>query len=324
MVDFIPRVLIVGLGAIGRRHLNNIQKMGYEVAVCRRTIEDAEATSREYRVAAFASLTDAASWKPNVVLIANPTSEHLKIAYWALEQDCHVFIEKPLAHSLDGINAFLRMAEEKQLSVAVGCNLRFHPALEAIHNVVSLKRIGRLLSARAEVGQYLPDWHPGADYRQEYSARAELGGGAVLTLIHELDYICWIGGEVMESIGMLAKVSDLDIDVEDVAEIICRHISGALTSIHMDFLDRSYNRRSRWVGEGGTIEWIWGGPVHLIQRDSGREILWHDPTFDCNDTYVKELLDFFDCIKSGNQPRTTGWEAKRVLEIALALAVRRY
>lgn len=324
MVDFIPRVLIIGLGSIGCRHLNNIQKMGYEVAICRRTIDDAEAASREHRVVAFASLTDAASWKPNVVLIANPTSEHLKIAFWALEHDCHVFIEKPLAHSLVGIDTFLRMAEEKQLCVAVGCNLRFHPALEAIHNAVYSERIGRLLTARAEVGQYLPDWHPGTDYRQEYSARADLGGGAVLTLIHELDYICWIGGEVGESTGMLAKVSDLAIDVEDVAEIVCRHVSGALTSIHMDFLDRAYNRRSRWVGEIGTIEWIWGGAVQLIQRGGVREILWQDPAFDCNETYVKELLDFFDCIKNVNQPRTTGWEAKRVLEIALTLAVRRY
>jgi predicted dehydrogenase len=319
-----PRVLISGLGAIGLRHLKNTQKMGHTVAVCRRTAEDAQATRIEYGIESFASLTDAALWKPNVILIANPTSEHLKIAYWALEHNCHVFIEKPLAHSLEGIDAFLRMAEGKQLSVAVGCNLRFHPALEAIHTAVSLKRIGRLLSARAEVGQYLPDWHPGKDYRQEYSARAELGGGALLTLIHELDYICWIGGEVRESVGMLAKVSDLEINVEDVAEIICRHTSGALTSIHMDFLDRVYNRRSRWVGELGTIEWIWDGPVRLIQHDGGQEILWYDPTFDCNEVYVKELFDFFDCIKSGNRPRTTGWEAKRVLEIALALAVRRY
>jgi predicted dehydrogenase len=318
MVDFI-RVLIVGLGSIGRRHLSNLQKLDCEVSVYRRTIETAEAIRREFGIAAFASLTDAAAWKPNVVLIANPTSEHLKIAFWALEHDCHVFIEKPLAHSLDGVDTFLRLAEERKRCVAVGCNLRFHPALEAIHTAVVNGRIGRLLSARAEVGQYLPDWHPGTDYRQEYSARAELGGGALLTLIHELDYICWIGGEVRESVGMLAKVSDLEIDVEDVAEIICRHVSGALTSVHMDFLDRAYNRRSRWVGEAGTIEWVWGGPVHLMLPNGHQEILWHNPTFDYNDTYVMELCDFFDCIKSGRQPRTTGWEAKRALEIALAV-----
>jgi predicted dehydrogenase len=319
MVDFIPRILIIGLGSIGRRHLNNIQKMGYEVAVCRRTIENAEATSREFGIESFASLTDAASWKPNVVLIANPTSEHLKVAFWALERDCHIFIEKPLAHSLDGIGAFLRIAEEKQLCVAVGCNLRFHPALEAIHDAVYSGRIGRLLTARAEVGQYLPDWHPGTDYRQEYSARAELGGGVLLTLIHELDYMIWIGGEVSESVGMLAKVSDLEIDVEDVAEVICRHVSGAVTSVHMDFLDHVYNRRSRWVGEVGTIEWIWGGAVNLLQRGGHREILWNDPAFDCNDTHINELVDFFACIETGRQPRTTGWEAKCVLEIALAI-----
>ena len=322
MVDYMPRVLIVGLGSIGRRHLSNLRKLGCEVSVCMRALETAEATRREFGIATFASLTDAVSWKPNAVLIANPTSEHLKVAFWAVEHDCHVFIEKPLAHSLDGIDDFLRLAEERKRYVAVGCNLRFHPAMEAIHASVSEGRIGRLLTARAEVGQYLPDWHSGVDYRHEYSARAELGGGALLTLIHELDYVYWIGGEVMESIGMLTKASTLEINVEDVAEIICRHVSGALTSVHMDFLDRTYNRRSRWVGELGTIEWVWGGPVHLFRRGGNQEILWHDPAFDCNDTHVMELCDFLDCIKSGRQPRTTGWEAKRVLEIALA--VRRY
>ena len=324
MVDYTPRVLIVGLGSIGRRHLSNLQKLNCEVSICRRTVESAEATRREFKVPAFASLAGAVSWNPNAVLIANPTSEHLKVAFWAVEHNCHVFIEKPLSHSLEAVDTFLRIAEERQLSVAVGCNLRFHPALESIHNAVFNGHIGRLLTARAEVGQYLPDWHPEADYRQEYSARAELGGGVLLTLIHELDYICWIGGEVLESIGRCAKVSDLEINVEDVAEIICRHVSGALTSIHMDFLDRAYNRRSRWIGELGTIEWIWGEPVRLIRCGGNQEILWHDPTFDCNDTHVMELRDFLDCIKSGRQPRTTGWEAKRVLEIALALAGQRY
>lgn len=322
MVDFCPRVLIIGLGMIGRRHLSNLQKLDCEVSVYRRTEETADAARREFGIAAFASLADAASWKPNVALIANPSSEHLKFASWALEQDCHVFIEKPLAHSLDGIDVFLGMAEERQRCVGVGCNLRFHPAMEAIHAAVCEGRIGRLLTARAEVGQYLPDWHPGTDYRQEYSARAALGGGALLTLIHELDYIYWIGGDVSEIIGVCAKVSDLELDVEDVAEMICRHISGTLTSVHMDFLDRAYNRRSRWVGDAGTIEWIWRGPVHLIQPGGNQEILWQNQNFDFNNTYMMELQDFFNCIKSGKQPRTTGWEAKRVLEIALA--VRRH
>lgn len=319
MKNFEPRVLIIGLGSIGRRHLSNLQKLDCEVSVCRRAVETAEATHREFGIAAFASLADAASWKPNVVLIANPTSEHLNVAFWAVEHDCHVFIEKPLSHTLDAADAFLCMAEERQRCVAVGCNLRFHPAMEAIHAAVSEGRIGRLLIARAEVGQYLPDWHPAADYRQEYSACAELGGGALLTLIHDLDYVYWIAGDVKEVIGKRVHVSNLELDVEDVAEIICRHISGTLTSVHMDFLDRAYNRRSRWVGELGTIEWIWGGPVLFIQHGGHQEILWHDPTFDCNDTYVRELRDFFNSIETGRQPRTTGWEAKRVLEVALAI-----
>src|SRR5205085_9733157 len=124
--------------------------------------------------------------------------------------------------------------------------------------------IGQVLSVRAEVGQYLPDWHPEDDYGASYAAQSRLGGGAVLTLSHELDYVRWIVGEVTDVRSITMHASSLGMDVEDVAEVLTRHSSGALASIHMDFLDRSYNRRSRWIGEEGTISWEWTGPVLVL------------------------------------------------------------
>jgi predicted dehydrogenase len=317
------RILIAGLGSAGRRHLRNLRALGCDVAVLRRTARDAEATTAEHGVAAFHTPAAAVGWKPRRVVVSNVTSKHVATARWAIEHGYHVFIEKPIAHAASDVESLLQLADARRKCVAVGCNLRFHPALEAIRSNILDGRIGRLLTARAEVGSYLPDWHPEADYRTEYSARKALGGGALLTLIHELDYVLWIAGPVTEANGRRARVSSLEIDVDDVAEIICRHASGALTSIHMDFLDRAYNRRSRWVGERGTIEWRWGGPVELLLPDGRRDVLWENPLFDDNETYVRELSDFLSASTTGRAPRTSGWEALATLQTALVAAERR-
>lgn len=310
------RILIVGLGSIGRRHLGNIlSRSDCEVAVCRRSSEDARATQREFGIDAFVDLSQSKAWQPDCVLIANPTSLHLEVAQWAIDHNCHVLIEKPIAHTREGLDLLLSRAEQQNLCVAIACNLRFHPALIAIRDAIVQGRIGRLLSVRAEVGTYLPSWHPQTDYRTEYSARADQGGGALLTLIHELDYVYWIAGDILQTMGWRTKISDLELSVDDIAEMVCRHKSGVISSIHMDFFDRAYNRRSRWVGERGTLDWIWNGPVQLLDANN-REVLWEDPDFDLNQTYIDEIDNFMTCVKTGAPPRTTGREGYRVLEIA--------
>ena len=272
------RVFVAGLGWAGRRHLANLETLGYETAGGR--------------------LEQAASWRPDALVIATPTSHHLEALRWAVERGVHTYVEKPIAASTEGVSELLAAAEDRDLTVAVGYNLRFHPALEVIRAAVEEGRIGRLLSVRAEVGQYLPDWQPDRDYRQSYAARRELGGGALLTLSHELDYVRWIAGEVVECRGLATRVSDLDLDVDDVAEVILRHESGMIGSVHLDMLDRRYNRRSRWVGSDGTIAWEWAEPVLL-----GEEALWAPDGFDIGETYLAALRDFLLAAAGEQLPR---------------------
>ncbi len=312
-----PRTLLVGCGAIGKRHLRNMLALGCEAAVLVRRSAAAEQIRGEFGLDVFEGLQEAERWGPGFTIVATPTSEHLSIAKWAVLCGSHVLIEKPISHTLDGLESLLECAEERRRCVAVGCNLRFHPAIETIRTVVHSGRIGRLLAARAEVGQYLPDWHPASDYRLDFSARADLGGGALRTLIHELDLVLWIAGRIIESTGMSARVSALQIDVDDVAELICRHEGGALTSVHMDFLDRAYHRQSRWIGETGTVSWEWGGAARLTHPDGSVELLWKDPAFDLNDTYRRELADFIEAASTGRAPRTAGREALHALQVAL-------
>lgn len=250
------------------------------------------------------------------MVIATPTAEHASGLEWAVAHCVPAYVEKPLAARADGLRTLLEQADATGIAVATGYNLRFHPALEAIRAAIGERRIGRVLSVRAEVGQYLPDWQPGADYRRSYAAQALQGGGALLTLSHELDYVRWIAGEVETCNGIVARTSSLELDADDVVELTCLHASGAVSSVHADFVDRAYNRRTRWVGDDGTLEWTWGGAVTLLPDG---EQLWRDDGYDFAQTYERALADFLAAAASGGSPRCTGWDGLRVLELCEAV-----
>lgn len=299
-----PRLLVVGLGSMGRRRVRAGLALGCEVETWRRGGDAAAA----------------AAWAPTHVAVCTPSSLHLDALRWAVEHGCHVLVEKPLAHAPEGVEPVLEAARAAGLCVAVGCNLRFHPGLVAVKTAVDDGRLGRLLSLRAEIGQYLPDWHPDEDYRSGYAARRELGGGALLTLVHELDLAWWIAGPIMSCSGLATRVSDLELDVDDLVELVCRHEGGAVSSIHADFLDRSFNRRSRWVGSEATAEWTAGGPALLLGPGGRRETLWADPGFSLEQTYADELADFLAASAEGREPRTPAADGLGVLRVTAGVA----
>lgn len=304
------RVLVVGSGPAGRRLAAVVSQLGHEAAIARRSGLETEAIAAELGLPVFAGLDGAASWEPEAVIVATPPAEHITPAHWGLQRGLPVLVEKPLAHDAGSARSLAEAAGSGRLVVAY--NLRFHPALQAVEAAVASGRIGRLLAARVEAGSYLPSWHPELDYRTTAAARAELGGGALLTLAHELDVALWIGGRAELAAGLTARVSHLDIDVDDIAELVLRHERGAITSVHMDLFDRSHNRRSRWIGEDGTIEWSSGGPVRL-----GATILWQDEEFDLATTYVEEVAAFLD---GREAPGDQLDDAVRALELVDAAA----
>lgn len=298
------RVLVVGLGAAGTRHAENAAAAGHDVAAC---------TAREggaWRT--FADLDAAGAWDPEAVVVANETASHARAAAWAIARGVPVLVEKPLAESAQAARPLVEEAAAAGVPLAVGYNLRFHPAFAAMRD--ALPRIGELLTARAEVGASLPDWHPGEDYSRSYAARSAKGGGALLTLSHELDYVLWLAGPVAEVRGIAARVSKLDVDTDDAVDVVCLHTGGALSSIHADFVDRAYNRRCRLVGSEATLEWSWGGDVSLRSGD-GIDTVWSDGGYELAESYRAELSDFL----AGGGRCASGEDAVRVLEVCDAV-----
>ena len=313
----------MGFGSIGRRHLKNIQSIDPEGKVTiwhthRKQKDNDMQDPRSERV--VYSYEDAIDPKPDVALITNPSSAHIPVAIRLTQEGIDLFIEKPLSSDLTGVDELLQIQETQKNLIMIGYNLRFHLPLQILKQYITEGKIGRLLEIRAEVGQYLPEWRPGSDYRSSVSARRELGGGAVLELSHELDYALWIAGDVVCVTAQTAHVTDLDIDVEDTANIILKFASGAVGSIHLDMIQQPSTRYCKVIGSEGTI--IWDGTTDTVRAFSNKTGQWAvlhpGEKIDRNLMYIMELQHFISCTRNRTLPAITGNEGKRVLQVALA------
>ena len=317
------RLLVVGCGSIGTRHIRNLQSFP-DVEVLAHDIEAERATqvSAELGVWTTTDLDRAFDQKPDAVLICAPTHVHLDLAQRALDADAHIFVEKPLSHSLDGVAEFVERARALGRIVLVGCNLRFHPPIKQIQAWLDAGSIGRLQFARLRYGHYLPNWRP-TDYRQSYSAQAQQGGGIILDAVHELDLAqAWLG-EVESVYCLAARLSDLEIEVEDTAEILLRSPKRAAVEIHIDYLRPERARTYELLGSAGMIRWMARGKrpersvvsCYRMEADSWET---HEIESDLNEMYVGEMRHFLACLSGEEQPVMDAQRGQEILVLALA------
>jgi predicted dehydrogenase len=314
------RGLIIGCGSAGRRHLRNLRELrDLDLIAYRHAPGDSEALKREFGVQTYLDLDEALALHPAFAIVANPPHYHVPAALAAARAGCHLLIEKPLSDSLEGVQDLITTVRERNVVALVGFTLRFHPGLRVVKSLLEEERVGRVVSIRAEVGQYLPDWHPGEDYRESYSAKRDLGGGVILDLIHELDYVRWLVGEVREVGCMAGHESRLEIETEDVAEILLRFESGAIGNVHMDYVQRDPSRTCRIVGEEGTIVWdYFANEVRLFEATSQSWRVFPQDRFDRNDLFLSEMKHFLACVDGRETPLVDLEEARQVQVLALA------
>ena len=186
------KFLIVGYGSIGRRHMRNLLALGEKDILLFRTRQSTLAEDELQGFVVETDLSKALAHRPDAVIIGNPTANHIEAALPAAKQGCHILIEKPVSHRLEDALEFKQVVEQSGTRVLVGFQFRFHPGLLKIKEILASGEVGRPIDVRAHWGEYLPDWHPWEDYRKSYSARADLGGGAALTLSHPLDFLRWL------------------------------------------------------------------------------------------------------------------------------------
>ena len=320
------KILVVSLGSIGRKHIQNLRKIDPTIEICVWRHSSSEAKIGEIvqhvdKVVYSEEL--ALDWKPEIALLTCPASLHVDVGLRLAVQGIHLFIEKPLSNSLNGIDELIERCSKRSLVLMVGYNFRFYQPLRVVKEAIDNGYVGRILYFRAEVGQYLPDWRPEKDYRATVSSQRKLGGGALLELSHELDYSNWLIGDIKSVYASLTHLSDLEIDVEDNAEVIVEFKNGVIGSIHMDMVQRVPRRGCTIIGSEGTLVWNWADhsvKLYSANNQEGRN-LFEGASYDRNSMYIEEMQHFLDCVTKSQIPIIDGEAGRRVVKTILAAKV---
>ncbi|MDR3574587.1 MAG: Gfo/Idh/MocA family oxidoreductase [Anaerolineaceae bacterium] len=314
------KFLIAGYGSIGRRHMRNLLALGEQDILLYRS---GRSTLPEGELAGFQVETDlsqALDQNPQAVIIANPTALHLDVAIPAAERGCHILLEKPVSHNLERIAQLKAALKRGGGQLLVGFQFRFHPCIRQAASLLKEGAIGKPLSAHAHYGDYMPAWHPWEDYRQSYSARGELGGGVALTLCHPLDYLRWLLGEVSSVWSFTGQLSDMEITVDDAAEIGLKFAGGAIGSAHLDYYQQPPSLRFEIIGTQGTLRW--DNADNILRLFQAENKVWKElpapANFERNDMFLDEMRHFLAVARGQAEPVCSLADGERVLQIALA------
>ena len=311
----INNIGIIGLGSIGRRHLRLVKELQPELNIIAvRSGMGKKVEEEKLLKAVVHSLDEAIDYGIEAAIIATPAVYHIQQAIYLMEKGVHVLIEKPLSHSLDNVNELLRVKKKYKVVGLVGYCLHYNSGALKFFDIINNKKIGQILHVQVDCGSYLPDWRKGMDYRESVSAKAELGGGVLLELSHELDYIRWFFGEMKSVSAKIQNSGTLDINVEDSVDMIFASEQGYSVSVHLDF--NSGNTRRKCVARCSNGDLIW---------DAGaNKVIWHpaggtkeNETYQNDGDYIyrEQLKHFFNCIENEKLPSVSIHDGVAVLNM---------
>jgi len=311
-------IIIIGGGSIGQRHIKNLQELGFKNVYCLKRNFDTKFENK-FKVKVITSYQNFATIKPWAVFVCNPTSLHIDSLQEPAKCKAHIFMEKPLIHDAIGLKKAKTILVNYNRVFFIGFMLRFHPLVKKIKSIIDSKELGEVYSSRFEFGSYLPYWHPYEDYRVSYASRKELGGGVINTITHELDLIQYFFGKPESTVSHKANFNKLEIDVEELFEGILIY-KNKLVTLHLDFLQKDYDRKITILCDEGSIHWNWHDNEVIIKKHNAELKGIPLADFDVNQLYIDELKAFFKLIESNSiQHNLDAGHAFENTEITLAL-----
>jgi predicted dehydrogenase len=288
------RIGIVGLGSIGKRHVRCLKQLGYDDVVALRTKKGATKTlpaEFDYIKEVF-NAGDFYSSDLEAVIISNPTGLHIETMKTPLKKGIPVFLEKPVADSIEQVEQVENLDTSK---VMVAFMLRHNELINAVKRFIDAGRLGRVYKAHLYCGHYLPFWHRYADYKNEYYSRTELGGGVLRTLSHEIDLMHYFFGTCDEVWAVVGKISDLDIEVDDNALVVCRTSDDSLITIETDYINPLLDRRGQIMGSEGKIEYTFqDNEAVFTSYKEKSEVLYKNSRLLWNQMYLKQMETFIN------------------------------
>ncbi|WP_278491466.1 Gfo/Idh/MocA family protein [Acinetobacter gyllenbergii] len=313
-------IAVIGLGNIATRHRRNLKLlfpqaklivMSASGRVPQEPVSDSDYIAK--------SIGEIIQFDVQFAIIASPAPFHAQHAIPLIQAGIPVLIEKPVSVTQADVQALIDAEHEFQTPVAVGYCLRYLPSAQKVRQILKMGVIGTLYNAFIEIGQYLPDWRPTKNYRETVSAKTELGGGVLLELSHELDYAQWILGPLVSRHVILRSSKELELEVEDSADLLMTTIDGAVVNVHLDFLQRKAYRKCRFVGSEGCIEWdLIQNEVKLITAKD-QEIVYSAPEWDKNQMYLEMIVDFLKKINKEKNQCITLHEAEKTVGLIVEM-----
>ena len=315
------KILMMGLGSIGQRHVRNIKEIfgdeaeliAYRSVGNKRLITEKlgvledKNVEDEYKIVSYTDMDEALAQKPEVAFITNVTAKHMECAIKAAKAGCNLMIEKPLSVDLSGVNELREIIKDKDLTVSVGFQNRYHPCIKVLKETVESGILGRIRYVSNEFSERLTTIHRYEDYRHTYMARRDLGGGPVLNLlIHDFDILQWIFGLPQSVSGKMMYGGDLEIDVEEGASAVFTFGEGKESFpvyTHTDFMQYPPVHTFKVVGEKGRIELDMNTSEYVIY--CGDEIYKTEmfSDFRRNDMFLQEIKDYFESLKNQTEPK---------------------
>ena len=314
------KILVVGYGSIGKRHVKNLSSLNQtQVSVCSKNKEAWKLEKKGIKT--FTTIEQALKEKHNVAIICNETSLHIKTAIKLADNGYHIFLEKPISNSLKNIPALIKIIKRKKLITMVGCNMRFHHGIKLMKSLIDKNEIGSILSVTVENGSFMPDWHPWENYQISYASQKKLGGGVVLTQIHEIDYLYWFFGKVDDVYSFTEKLTDLQIDVEDYSGSLLKFKNKIIAELHLDYFQKPSVRSCKIIGTKGQITWNWeNNHVQIFKNKYKKWVTKNiEKKFDRNKMFVDELQYFLKCVKKRKIPMNSIIDGLEPQKIALAI-----
>ncbi|WP_372626954.1 Gfo/Idh/MocA family protein [Arsukibacterium sp.] len=299
-----PQFGVIGLGSIGKRHLTNLRTL-FPDAQLLAVSASSRAKHNVPANATMVSLAELLAIQPDFVVVASPASLHLQHTEALLAQGIPALVEKPLCASSLQAEQFMQLVERYPASIIdIGYCLRYLPAAQMVKTLISSQRLGRIYSVIAQVGQYLPYWRPDSDYRVSVSAQAALGGGALLELSHELDYLQWLLGPLQLRYARNRHSGLLTLDVEDISELVLENENHTSCFVHLDFIQQTPLRQCSFIAGNARLDWDLIANTITLQEHNQRHLLYDDAGYDKNNMYLAMLNAFWQKVQQRDSDTT--------------------
>ena len=302
------KIIFFGLGSIGQRHLQNITKLfsnlelySFKKNTNNFLIKDGKKNSKidifkKYKIKKISSFTKLKTIKFDYAFICNPSSLHIKYAIQLAKLGINLFIEKPLSNSMKNVKKLKDIIKKKDIKCMLGFNLRYNDCYKFIEKNIKVKNyFGKIYKVDLFNGEYLPNYHPYEDYRKSYASKKKLGGGVLLTQIHELDLILSLFGKPKKIYSNCDRISNLEIDVEDNVDALMIMKNKIILNLHLDYITIPSTRYLKIYGYKRNLYWdYYKNHIEIFDKKKMKLKKISFKKLNRNLMFKKEIKDFIN------------------------------